>query len=184
MRDARPKADVALTSGSSLRAELPAGSLTYGQLHEALPFDDRFVTLAITGADLAGLIARNLGRSGGVLSLSGVQAAATCAAGALHVTVARPDGRPVGPRERLTLVTSEFLATGGGGMLPAELRKAAHTLGDDGPPIRDALADVLRARKQPLDPADPPLYDAARPRLSYPGRRPVRCGKAAKERGF
>jgi 5'-nucleotidase len=42
MRAAHPKADVALTSGGSLRAVLPAGVLTYGQLHEALPFDDRF----------------------------------------------------------------------------------------------------------------------------------------------
>ena len=73
MRAARPKADVALTTGGSLRAELPAGALTYGQLHEALPFDDRFVTLSITGADLAALVARNLGRAGGIVSLSGVQ---------------------------------------------------------------------------------------------------------------
>ena len=35
MRAARPKADVALITGGSLRAELPAGPLTYGELHEA-----------------------------------------------------------------------------------------------------------------------------------------------------
>ena len=64
MRAARPTADVALTTGGSLRAELPAGALTYGQLHEALPFDDRFVTMAITGADLAALVGRNLERAG------------------------------------------------------------------------------------------------------------------------
>jgi len=41
--------------------------------------------------------------------------------------------------------------------------------------IRDAMADLLHARKSALDPANPPLYDAAPPRLTYPGRRPVRC---------
>ena len=64
MRAARPKADVALITGGSLRAELPAGPLTYGQLHEALPFDDRFVTIPTTGADLAATVARNLQRVG------------------------------------------------------------------------------------------------------------------------
>jgi len=177
MRAARPKADVALTTGGSIRAQLPAGALTYGQLYEAIPFDDRFVTLAITGADLAALVARNLERAGGIVSLSGVRATAACAAGAVEVTLARPDGKPVGPGERLTIVTSEFLATGGGGFFPDQLRRRAAATTDDGPPIRDAMADVLRARKTktPIDPANPPLHDPAHPRLAYPGRRPVHC---------
>jgi 5'-nucleotidase len=173
MRAARPQADAALITGGSLRAELPAGPLTYGQLHEALPFDDRFVSIAMTGADLAATVARNLGRGGAVVSLSGVRANATCVDGALRVTVSRPDGTPIAPGDRLTLVTSEFLATGGGDVFPAEIR--AHAGPGDGGPIRDALADVLRARKAPIDPASPPLYDAVHPRLGYPGRRPVRC---------
>jgi len=184
MRAARPKADVALTTGGSLRAELPGGALTYGQLHEALPFDDRFVTMAITGADLATVIGLNLGRAGGIVSLSGLRATAVCAAGALRVTLARPDGRPVGAGERLTLLTSEFLASGGGGVLTAEIRGRTTATTDDGPPIRDAMADLLRARKAAIDPANPPLYDTAHPRLSYPGSRPVRCGKARKEPDF
>ena len=177
MRAARPKADVALTTGGSIRAQLPAGALTYGQLYEAIPFDDRFVTIAITGADLAALVARNLGRAGGIVSLSGVRATATCAAGAVEVTLTRPDGKPVGAGERLTIVTSEFLATGGGGFFPDELRRRAGATTDDGPPIRDAMADVLRARKTktPIDPSNPPLHDPDHPRLTYPGRRPVHC---------
>ena len=184
MRAARPPADVALTTGGSVRAELPAGALTYGQLHEALPFDDRFVTMAISGGDLAALVGRNLGRPGGVVSLSGVRATAVCAAGALKVTLTRPDGKPVATGERLTLVTSEFLGNGGGGVLTAEIRGRAGARTDDGPPIRDVISELLRARGTPIDAADPPLYDAAHPRLTYPGRRPVRCGKARKQPAF
>ncbi len=173
MRAASPKADVALTSGGSLRAALPAGALTYGQLHEALPFDDRFVTLSLSGGDLAATIARNLARAGGIVALSGVQARAACVGGALRVTLTRPDGAPIGAGERLTLVTSEFLAAGGGGVLSAEVR--AHAAPAGGPAIRDAMADLLHARGAALDPDNPPLYDAARPRLGYPSRRPVHC---------
>jgi 5'-nucleotidase len=173
MRAARPKADVALTSGGSLRAALPAGPLTYGQLYEALPFDDRFATIPITGGDLAATIARNLGRAGGVVSLSGLRAQAACVDGALQVRLLRPGGAPVGAAERLTLVTSEFIATGGAGILSDEVRAPAGPA--DGPTIRDAMADLLRARRGPLDPDNPPLYDAAHPRLGYAGRRPLAC---------
>jgi 5'-nucleotidase len=173
MRAANPRADVALTSGGSLRAVLPVGMLTYGQLHEALPFDDRFVTLSVTGEALAATVARNLGRTGGIVALSGVRARAACAGPALQVTLTRDDGRPVGPAERLTLVTSEFLATGGGGILSADVR--AHATPAGGATIRDVMADLLRTRKAPLDPDNPRLLDTAAPRLAYPGHRPVHC---------
>ena len=83
MRAANPKADVALTNGGAIRGELAPGPLTYGQLHEVLPFDDGFSAVAMTGAELASVIARNLTRSGSVVVLSGVRAQASCAEGAL-----------------------------------------------------------------------------------------------------
>jgi 5'-nucleotidase len=173
MRVARPGADVALTNGGGVRADLPAGPLTYGRLFEALPFDNRFATVKITGADLAAMIARNLARENGILSLSGVRAEARCAKGALAVTLSHPDGRPIAPTAHLTLVTSDFLATGGDGLLSEELQH--RTVLDDGPPIRDALADLLRAGKVQLRADDRTLYDPAHPRLAYPGARPTRC---------
>ncbi|HEY7370763.1 MAG TPA: 5'-nucleotidase C-terminal domain-containing protein [Polyangia bacterium] len=173
MRAANPKADVALTNGGALRADLPAGALSYGQLHETLPFDDRFATVPITGAALAATIAANLEHGGSIVSLSGVRARAACVDGALQVTLTRPDGRAVGPGERLTLVTSEFLAAGGAEVLTAEVRAGAAP--STGVPVRDAIAGLLRARKTPLDPDHPALYDAAHPRLAYPGTRPVHC---------
>ena len=173
MRAARPGADVALTNGGGLRADLPAGPLTYGQLFEAAPFDNRFATIPITGAELTDAVARNLQRDNGIVSLSGVRAEARCKEGALAVTLFRSDGRPIAPKTRLTLVTSDFLATGGDGLFSAETKERGKL--DDGPPIRDAMADLLRARKTPLAPDDPKLFDPAHPRIAYPGQRPVKC---------
>jgi len=173
MRAARPGADVALTNGGGLRADLPAGPLTYGQLFEAAPFDNRFATIPITGAELTAAIARNLGRDNGIVSLSGLRAVARCEHGTLTVTLHRNDGRPITPPTRLTLVTSDFLATGGDGLFLDETKERARL--DDGPPIREAMAGLLRARKEPLAPEDPALFDPAHPRIVYPGARPVTC---------
>ncbi|HEX3906068.1 MAG TPA: 5'-nucleotidase C-terminal domain-containing protein [Polyangia bacterium] len=173
MRAARPRADVALTNGGGLRADLPPGPLTYGRLFEALPFDNRFATIPLTAAELAEAVLRNLGRDNGIVSLSGVRAEARCEGGALVVHLFRPDGRPIPPKARLTLVTSDFLATGGDGLFSEETKQRAKL--DDGPPIRDAMADLLAARKTPLTPDDPTLFDPARPRIAYRGLRPVEC---------
>jgi 2',3'-cyclic-nucleotide 2'-phosphodiesterase (5'-nucleotidase family) len=173
MRAARPGSDVALTNGGGLRADLPAGPLTYGRLFEATPFDNRFATVPITGAELTDAIARNLGRDNGIVSVSGVRAEARCKDGALTVSLRRADGRPIAPKARLTLVTSDFLATGGDGLLSQDTKERARL--DDGPPIRDAMAALLRTRKTPLVPDDPALFDPAHPRITYPGPRPVKC---------
>ncbi|HEY6475786.1 MAG TPA: 5'-nucleotidase C-terminal domain-containing protein [Polyangia bacterium] len=173
MRAARPGADVALTNGGGLRADLPPGSLTYGRLFESLPFDNRFATIPMIGAELAEAVARNLGRDNGIISLSGVRADARCKDGALVVTLHRTDGRPIAPGTKLTLVTSDFLATGGDGLFSEETKQRAKL--DDGPPIRDAMADLFRARKSPLNPDDPALFDPAHPRIAYPGARPLHC---------
>ena len=173
MRDARPGADAALTNGGGLRADLPAGPLTYGRLFEAIPFDNRFATIPVTGAELADAIARNLERDNGIVSLSGVRAEARCKDGTLVVTLHRTSGKSIAPGTKLTLVTSDFLATGGDGLFSRETKERAKL--DDGPPIRDAMADLLRAHKSPLSPDDPSLFDPAHPRIDYPAPRPVRC---------
>jgi 2',3'-cyclic-nucleotide 2'-phosphodiesterase (5'-nucleotidase family) len=175
MRLAEPGADVALTNGGGVRADLPPGPLTYGHLFEALPFDNRFALISITGAELADVVARNLGRDNGIVSVSGVLAEARCENGALAVSLFRAGRKhlPIADDARMTLATSDFLATGGDGLYSDELRRRAKL--DDGPPIRDAIAALIRARPASV-PNDPrAVFDPAHPRLAYPSPRPVRC---------
>lgn len=171
MRAARPGSDVAITNGGGLRADLPAGNLTYGQLFTAMPFDNRFATVRLTGADLRRLIAGNLGVESGILSVSGLRVVAACQGDSLVVTLHREDGTPIGDPDRLTLVTSDFLATGGDGMVFPE----GSVVLDDGAPIREALATLLGARGPRLSGEDPSILDPRRPRMEFPGKRPVRC---------
>jgi 5'-nucleotidase len=181
MLAARPEVQIAMTNGGGLRADLPPGELTYGQLFEALPFDNRFAIVDLTGADLRKLVIGNLSRGGAILSWGGLTAKVRCTAGALDAEI-RVAGKPLVDAAHYKLATSDFLASGGDGVIGRlGLPTGAIQLTDA--IIREALGDVLRSRKR--SPAAAPgaiidvarLYSAAAPRLDYEGTRPVACAQ-------
>jgi 2',3'-cyclic-nucleotide 2'-phosphodiesterase (5'-nucleotidase family) len=171
MRDAFPGASAAINNGGSIRTDLPVGELTYGQLFEVFPFDNVFATLELTAGELGSMIAVNLQNDRGFLALSGLEARASCRAGALAVRLFR-DGSPVPESFRLRVITSDFLARGGDGLL-AESTPYRIAIHDDRL-MRDALVTGL-ARYPRLSGGDRRFFDPARPRIRYPGPRPVRC---------
>jgi hypothetical protein len=128
------------------------------------------------------VLAANLSASESLLSISGVRVEARCRGAVLDVRVLRqgPRGeRPIRDAERLRVATSDFVATGGDALLASLASPANLTLHDDGPTIRDASAEALRARGGTLRPDDPAIFDPSRPRWAHPGTRPMRCGPPA-----
>lgn len=168
--------NVALLNGGSMRAGWRPGPLIYRSLYETFPFDNAFATVRLPAGELRRLLARSLGRSGSLVALSGLRVRARCRGKDLYVTLSRMDGSPVPDAARLTLVTSDFLATGGDGFFAG-----ADIQFDIGPSIRDTWTKQLRARGGTLDPEDPALFDPARPRFDLPGGHggefPVVCPK-------
>lgn len=178
MREVRP-ADVAITNGGGLRAELAAGPLTYGGFYQVLPFDNVFSTVRLTGRDLADVVARNLAADRGILLFSGIRAFASCRNGELEVELQRGDGSPIAPEDPLTVTTSDFLANGGDSTFGSDrLGPEAVTIDPSGETIRDAIANLLRQRGGTIDGTDLAYYDPANPRLVYSQPRPVRCAAA------
>jgi 5'-nucleotidase len=173
MLAARPDAQVAVTNGGGLRADMPAGELTYGVLFEAMPFDNRFAIVDVKGAHLRKLVTSNLQRGGAILSWGGLAARARCKANKLEVTITVA-GKPLSETASYKLVTSDFLASGGDGLIGRlKLPETAIQMTDV--IIRDAMADALRKRKGAIEPAQ--LYSATKKRMDYEGERPVECGK-------
>jgi 5'-nucleotidase len=174
MRAHVPGADVAIANGGSLRAPLPAGKVTYGALYDTVPFANRLVTIDLSGQELRAVLEAHLTHDDhGVVSLSGIRVEARCADEKLRVTLLRKHGVPIRDAERLSIVTSDYLATGGDRLLTpiggpsSRVRSASPEL------LRDVLAYELRQRKSLKAAA---LYDPRHPRLKAPSRRPVRCG--------
>ena len=178
MLTARKDAQIALTNGGGLRADVPAGDITYGQLFEAMPFDNRFALIKLKGAHVRQMIAVNLASGGAQYSWGGLTVAASCKDQKLVLDI-RVRGKALADAQTYTMVTSDFLASGGDGTLgklglPATATAVTNTI------MRDAFADVLRAKKgadKKLDPSK--LFDAKTPRQRFTGPRPLRCAPDA-----
>lgn len=174
MLAARPTADVALINGGGLRAELPEGALTYGRLFTAFPFDNRFAIVRMSGAELADMLADDAGHGGSVLSVSGVRVEVRCTVGHRVATLRRADGSTVAPDTMLSVLASDFMATGGDGFFRALLeRDPSRATIEESETIRDAMASVLRTRGGRIVSSE--LFDADRPRVAIRGGRPLRC---------
>ena len=158
-----PGADVAIAMGArrgGLRTDLPAGALTRGSLYDVFPFDNRVVTLALTGAQLRQALAGEVTRRRrGIPSVSGVRVRVTCEGDRPEVEIVRPSGAPIGPAETLIVATTDFFAARapfGSAATPSPTVLALAPL------VRDAAAGWLIARGGHLhaaDLADPPRWE-------------------------
>ena len=127
--------------------------------------------LRLSARQLAAIVARNLGRDAGILSLSGVRAQARCGPGGLEVTLLDPGGKPLAPGRPLVAVTNGYLASGGDGLIDG----IAQPQPSDATPMRERFAAALQRRAGGLDGNDPALFDPRNRRVDYDGRRPLRC---------
>ena len=172
MRVSVPGTDLALTNNGGVRADLPAGPLTYGRFYEAMPFDNRLVRIALTGAQLRQVFAHNFTQATGIrIPVSGVRVEGRCEDGTLRVTIVRDSGVPVRDDESLAVVTSDFLALGGDEILTP--LGALSYMDVPGPGMRDVMADRLRKQGGRLRSED--LLNSNRARILYPPEMPARC---------
>jgi 5'-nucleotidase len=171
-----PGADVALSNGGSLRTDLLAGPLTYGSIYELYPFDNRIVTLRLTGDQLRRIIAYNLERKVPpfeLLPIAGFKVDAQCDGKMLRVTLTRSSGVTIRADERLTVVTSDFIAGGGDGIVaPAGVLGEIRPV-EGAPLLRESLVAWLHSRGGRLSENQFVLPEHRR--WSYPGSRPVVC---------
>ena len=165
-----PGADVSMgNSGGGLRADLPAGPLTYGSVFEVMPFDHVLVNIRLTGRELRQVFSASIlqGRRG--LGFSGIRVEARCEVGTLAVTMTRPSGAAIADGDAVLLVTSDFLATGGDGILTPIMPAGGFPVDAGAPLVRDLIVDYLRRPGAPV--RESQLLDAT-PRLSVSGPMP------------
>jgi 2',3'-cyclic-nucleotide 2'-phosphodiesterase (5'-nucleotidase family) len=147
LRDAVPGADVAAVNNAArgLRADLPDGPITFGQLYDVFPFDNRVARITVSGAELGRWLAGEI-REGrrGALGISGVVVRASCLADGIHVDLLRTVGRPIHDDDRLLAVTIGAPTLSGSLASRAPLGGVGPT--ENAPVVREVVEDWFRQR--------------------------------------
>jgi len=153
MLAAEPQAEIALTNGGGLRANLPGGIVSWGDVLSLVPFSNTLATLTLRGGALRAALENGLSqldRKGGrfpqVAGLRvGYEAAAPVGQRIRTIEVRQGDAFvPLDPDRAYRIVTNNFLRQGGDGY--AVLRDDALEAYDNGPALEDMLATYLDAR--------------------------------------
>ena len=107
---------VAMTNGGGLRTSIPAGQITAGKLYEVMPFDNTLYTMKLSGADIKENIEHGIMNDDiGWIQIAGVKVTydPKAEAGNRIVSMVLEDGTPVEMDKYYTVVTNDFMATGG-----------------------------------------------------------------------
>lgn len=147
-------ADFALMNPGGLRAELVAGSPSYGDVYKVLPFDNTVAVVTLTGAELRRLLELAYGGGVSVFQVSGLTVTlASCPAKDRLRDVTLADGRPLRPDALYRGVMPDFLARGAEGLssVLGALPEGRIDLGTTRElNLREALIARWSSRKTPL----------------------------------
>ncbi|WP_160680441.1 5'-nucleotidase C-terminal domain-containing protein [Clostridium sp. C8-1-8] len=135
---------IGITNGGGLREPIAAGNITMGDLYEVMPFDNTLVKMNLKGSDLKRVIENGIMNTNvGWVQVSGVKVYYDKAAPAGNRITAMflEDGTPIDMNKYYSVVTNDFMATGG----DQYDFTGAQNVYDTGIPIRDSLASALEA---------------------------------------
>ena len=137
---------VAIQNGGGLRRTLEKGTITMGDLYEIMPFDNQLVTLEMTGADLKKAIDHGInnpevgnGQFAGLI----VEFDKTKEFENRITKISLEDGTPLDMEAYYTVVTNDFLITGGD---KYDFKNAKNVV-DTFIPIRDVLVEAIKEAK-------------------------------------
>jgi 5'-nucleotidase len=126
LRAAVPGADIAVVNSGSLRIDLPAKDLTYGDAFEISPFDNLIALARMTGSQIREMLRITSAGERGILQVSGLRMTLDAAKDAGRpaserdriVSLALSDGSPLQSDASYSVVMTDFLLTGGEGLGP------------------------------------------------------------------
>jgi 5'-nucleotidase len=141
------KSDVSFYNMAGVRAPLPAGSITYGQLYSVLPFTNVVMSLDLTGKQLKAVFEAASGSAGRLHVGGGSWSYRFENAAGSRLLSATVGGQPIDDARIYHVVTIDYLFGGGDGH--TELKEAVNVIYGD---IEvDAVAAYMTAHA-PLDP--------------------------------
>jgi 5'-nucleotidase len=142
-------ADVAIMNSGGIRAELPAGDLTYGDVFAVTPFDNYPTLVVLTGAQIVELLRHTSTGQRGIMQVSGLRYTFDASKKGLDrfVSATLEDGSPIDPEKLYTVIMPDFVAGGGDGALEVMKSVSADRIQTSfAAPIRDIVIEQLAGR--------------------------------------
>jgi 5'-nucleotidase/UDP-sugar diphosphatase len=113
--DGQP-ADIAMHNNGGIRAALPKGPITYGQVYAVLPFDNRLMALDLTGAQVLRILEYSVSARAGAMQVAGMTFRFSMSLSpGQRIREATVGGEPLDPERVYRVVTIDYLASGGDG---------------------------------------------------------------------
>lgn len=156
-----PGAEIAITNGGGLRAGLPAGQVTLGDVLTVLPFGNTVAVMGLRGADVLAALEHGLSQGAGTAGrfpqVAGLRFAWDPAAppGQRVRGVEVAQGAtfvPLDPSRVYRVVTNDFMRKGGDGY--AMFRDRALDPYDTGPVLDEVVAEAIAAGQRAGVPED------------------------------
>jgi 5'-nucleotidase len=181
---AAANADIGIVNGGGIRGNLPQGKITYGDVFEVLPFENKVAVLRMTGKQLKAFLRVAESGAMGTFPVSGLRltlnSCKQCPTEDLDrngridpwetdrlIKVTRSDGSPIVDDVEYTVATSDFLTIGGDYMgWPVE-QLAVENIRSMQLLMRDALADYLKSRGRIDGPMTEPPIGTRRARIEW-----------------
>ncbi len=146
-------ATIAITNGGGIRASIPAGPVTVGQILEVLPFGNTLALVTLTGAQVVEALNNGVSQvesgAGRFPQVAGLRFTYDPSLPAnSRVTSVTVGGTPIDPNANYVVVTNNFMLTGGDGY-------SVFTRGRNQVDTGFILADVVEeyiAANSPVDP--------------------------------
>ncbi len=167
-------ADIAIHNvWGGIRAELPGGELTYGDVFRMFPFDNRVAIIELTGAQVRSIMAEQAHNRSRAAGFSGMRVFVSCNSSQMQVQMLRPDGSDIEDEEVLRVVVNDFLLLGGDEILTGVIPEGGFALPNGTPLVRETLVQWFRSNPGNLDPTE--FVDPDALRWNLPADIPADC---------
>jgi 2',3'-cyclic-nucleotide 2'-phosphodiesterase (5'-nucleotidase family) len=146
--------DFALTNSGGLRADIDASDITFGEVFEAIPFDNTLVVVELDGGEVRQVLEEGITGEHGVVQVSGLQFTfgydAPVGSRIVGDVVDLSTDLPLDPTQTYYVAVNDFMASGGDDYdtLPANPQLNTYVL------VRDIVVDWVKAAGC-FDPPDP-----------------------------
>ena len=160
-----------------IRAELPAGELTFGSVFRMFPFDNRITILELSGGEVREIIAGQVHNVRRPAGFSGMRVFVSCEAGQMSIRMIRPDNSEIADSETLRVVANDFLLLGGDDILTPVIPEEGFEIPTATPLVRDTLVNWFRRHGGRMHADD--FFDPENRRWNLPDPLPADCSFSA-----